>query len=63
MNAELAVIEESLSERLRPACVYMSEKEFSHMVKSMARVQWRAEHRAADSILLDGGRRASARGA
>jgi hypothetical protein len=63
INAELAVIEQSLSERLRPACAYMSEKEFWLMVKSMARVQWKAEHRSSDPLLLDGGLRAAARGA
>lgn len=63
-TAELERISHSLSERLRRVCAYMSVVDFEDLVRKMAEVQWRSEHRQAElrtAELMDFGRDPRAR--
>ena len=50
---ELGRITQSLADRLRRVCSYMTADDFDGMVRKMAEVQWRTEHRREDAFLAD----------
>jgi hypothetical protein len=50
---ELERISRSLNERLRGVCDYMTDADFAVMIRSMAEVQWRSEHRPPDTLIAE----------